>query len=385
MQTMSGDLQGVCQQDQSLLSLGQTTLDAPGGHCHAQESGRACKFYCGGSPRLALAFPSATLTWFCNWNIHWQPFMLDSPWREMPVDFVYWTFSRRSLGGLSLDTGLLARKLQAILWRSACSHGAFPDGPCAAVAGRTPRCSVGEACIADALMPLDAGSAAWRLPRLALRVLDGSAAFTVRLDLRGARAIAARPVAEAALAAAREATLGRAVTPDVETTRCCADQRGADWWVADPGVVSLRTVTPWVLEKTPRTHSPMSVGLAQRFAETFAINTAQRLYKYAALALADSPDAGPAAERHAASLRVRDAAAVALGDAVVRFTPLEDVAPIRQRSGRNQRMFEAVSVSGVIEVFDPGPEGAAWLAALEIIGGGELTSEGFGCLEYLAN
>lgn len=313
---------------------------------------------------------------------------------ELPIEVVTWRLPGRDLGPQSISDGTLALALafKASLWRAGCLHASRGEMACADRALPGVRgglvCAEAGACAANLLMPLDPKRQDYLPARVAARLESGSQGkLFVRLDLRGRRAQPMRGLAITALQLAlrlvRYGQPGKLDAPSVE--HVCAARRAEPWLAGSPRPIVLEAVTPWMLDKAAPSAKFDSAALARRFADGFAGHAAQRLYKYVALALAeDDTDLTPG-EQNDLCVRARDRAREALAAPNVRWIGGSACIENQRNSASNGRRFRGVTiVGGTLEVRHPTPAQAAWLAALESLGGGELTSEGYGCLRWQA-
>ncbi len=309
---------------------------------------------------------------------------------DLPVEVVTWTVHglRGPMAGPEYGTLQLARAFKATLWRLGCRVAMNGGIACASRRrGKTTKrlgCDEPSRCEANVLLPLD-GTLMPHLPaRVGVRIrrMRGSEDAQVRLDLRGRRAIALRALVEEGLAL----TLGGGPSGGVHVERTTARRRAQQWLSADAQSIVLRASTPWVLKKLAPSQEfdgDDAYDAARRFEKRFAEHAAQRLYKYASLGLADGRSSANPEEQHAISLMLRDAARAALSTPTIGWRGAHVATEPARHSGTGDGSFRVVAVEGAVEAHRPTLEQAAWLAALEILGGGEMTSEGYGCLEYL--
>lgn len=284
---------------------------------------------------------------------------------------------------------LLSRLLRASLWRRFCQRG---EGAASCAAGaKEPKCASPEACLAQAAFPLPGQSRSHHVGVVSLHTRfyrDQTSHLVLRLlGDSGARIRTAAVEALMAITGEGLRTQGGPCKADCvqlgERTYTVAqlamDLSAAQAW-------RIRLLSPWVAGKTGSSEQGEPSGLAG-FLGSFALDAAQRVYKFIALNLAErSRNGRPLADgkvAHAVCLETRDLAReellrLAIDEARIVHWRQDEV------SSSNNHKMRLSCISGELHVSAPGSEAppslAGWLAILDVLGGGEMTSEGYGAL-----
>lgn len=284
----------------------------------------------------------------------------------------------------------LTRLLRARLWRNLCRRGQVSCAAHGEERGEPPACAEPEACLAQAAFPLPGHSRSHHVGAVYLHA-GGHHAQETRLVLRllGNSGICMKDPTIQTLRAITTEGLRSEEHPNQATCSLLDErvytvaERAAE--LAQSHAWRINLLSPWVARKGGSEKEDS--GDLLDFLNGFPYSVAQRAYKFVALDLAERQRGGrklaESMDAHALCLRARDLARQELSGLSI------DAARIgrwrwKDESASNKHRMTLTCIFGDLSISTPRVEAAGsmagWLAMLEALGGGEMTSEGYGAV-----